>query len=96
MVAPAAARPSPDTPAYRSELDYCRAHVAQLAPPSARVTDVAAFCDCYADGAVAARLWELENAEANLGQEVRRPVAERTISLRDAKAAQVAAACVTH
>lgn len=68
--------------------------MAQLAPPGASVPDPEAFCACYADGAVTARLWELENAEANQGEEVRQPVAERTMALRNAKAAKVAAACV--
>ena len=90
----ALARQSPDAPAHGEELGYCRAHVAQLAPPDARVPDPEAFCACYADGAVKARLWELEKAEANVGEEVRQPVAERTIALHDAKAAQVAAACL--
>lgn len=90
----ALARQSPDAPAHGEELGYCRAHVAQLAPPDARVPDPEAFCACYADGAVKARLWELEKAEANVGEEVRQPVAERTIALHDAKAAKVAAACL--
>jgi hypothetical protein len=90
----ALARQSPDAPAHGEELGYCRAHVVQLAPPDARVPDPEAFCACYADGAVKARLWELEKAEANVGEEVRQPVAERTIALHDAKAAQVAAACL--
>ncbi len=90
----ALARQSPDAPAHGEELGYCRAHVAQLAPPNARVPDPEVFCACYANGAVKARLWELEKAEANVGEEVRQPVAERTIALHDAKAAQVAAACL--
>ncbi len=54
----------------------------------------ASFCACYADGAVTARLWELEKAEANQGEEVRQPVADRTISLHDRTSAAIAASCL--
>ncbi|GJE38384.1 hypothetical protein [Methylobacterium persicinum] len=93
---PAIARLSPNAPAHETELGLCRAHAAELAPPGTQIPDRGTFCACYADGAVEARLWELENAEANVGQDVQKPVAERTISLRDAKAAKVVSDCLKH
>lgn len=88
------ARESPNAPAHDVELAYCRSHVRQLAPPDTPVTNPSAFCACYADGAVKARLWELQNAEANVGEDVRQPVADRTMKRADAASAEVAAACL--
>lgn len=90
----APAREDPDAPARGAELRYCRTHVGQVAPPGARVADVEAFCACYADGAAKARLWELEQAEANLGEEVRQAVDARTRRLHAEKSAAVARACL--
>ena len=94
MALPACARESPDAPAHDAELRYCQAHIRQLAPPDTPVPNPVAFCACYADGAVKAHLWELENAEANVGEDVRQTVAKRTITLHDTLSAKVAGACL--
>ena len=92
--APALAHEDVDAPAREAELRTCRNHVEWVAPPDARVADTAAFCVCYADGAVKERLWQLEKAEANPGEEVRRTVWDRTISLHDRTSAAIAASCL--
>jgi hypothetical protein len=91
---PALAREDVNAPAREAELRTCLNHPDWIAPPDARIADRAAFCACYADGAVKDRLWELEKAEANQGEEVRREVADRTISLHDRRSAAIAAACL--
>lgn len=91
---PALAREDVDAPAREAELRSCLNHPEWVAPPDATIPDRAAFCACYADGAVRERLWELERAEANQGEEVRKPVADRTMSLHDRKSAAVAASCL--
>ena len=92
--APALAREDVNAPAREAELRTCLNHVEWVAPPDAVIADRASFCTCYADGAVKDRLWELEKAEANQGEEVRRPVADRTISLHARKSAAIAATCL--
>ncbi|MCJ2070237.1 hypothetical protein MKK75_15755 [Methylobacterium sp. J-030] len=91
---PALAREDVDAPARGAELRTCLNHPEWVAPPDAAIPDRAAFCACYADGAVKARLWELERAEANQGEEVRKPVVDRTITLHDRKSAEIAASCL--
>lgn len=91
---PALAREDVNAPARLAELRTCLNHPDWVAPPDAEIADRDSFCACYADGAVKARLWELERAEANQGEEVRRPVADRTISLHDRKSAAIAASCL--
>jgi hypothetical protein len=92
--APASARAGAAAPAREAELRTCMTHLEWVAPPGAVIADRAAFCGCYADSAVRAGLRDLERAEANPGQEVRQPVADRTIRLHDRKSAAVAAACL--
>ncbi|SDM75283.1 hypothetical protein SAMN05216360_103287 [Methylobacterium phyllostachyos] len=94
--APVVAREDVNAPAREAELRTCLNHTDWIAPPDATIADKAAFCNCYADGAVKDRLWELERAEANEGEEVRRSVADRTISLHDRKSAAIAASCLKH
>ncbi|MCJ2090732.1 hypothetical protein MKK88_32825 [Methylobacterium sp. E-005] len=90
----ALAREDVNAPAREAELRTCLNHPDWIAPPDAVIADRASFCACYAESAVTARLWELEKAEANQGEEVRRPVADRTISLHDRKSAAIAASCL--
>jgi hypothetical protein len=92
--APALAREDLNAPAREAELRTCLNHPAWVVSPDAVIADRASFCGCYADGAVKARLWELEKAEANEGEEVRRTVADRTISLHDRTSAAIAASCL--
>lgn len=91
---PAFSREDVNAPAREAELRTCLNHPDWVAPPDAVIADRASFCACYADGAVKERLWELEKAEANQGEEVRGPVAERTISLHNRKSAAIAASCL--
>jgi hypothetical protein len=93
---PALGREAVDAPAHAAELRTCLNHVEWVAQPDAVIADRSTFCACYAEGAVRARLWELERAEANQGEEVRHPVAGRTISLHDRKSAAIAASCLKH
>ncbi|WP_342104340.1 hypothetical protein [Methylobacterium sp. SI9] len=93
-IGPALAREDVNAPAREAELRTCLNHPDWVAPPDAVIADRASFCACYADGAVTARLWELEKAEANQGEEVRQPVADRTISLHDRTSAAIAASCL--
>jgi hypothetical protein len=92
--APALAREDVNAPAREAELRTCLNHVGWVAPPDTVIADKAAFCACYADGAVKDRLWELEKAEANEGEEVRRNVADRTMGLHDRRSAAIAASCL--
>lgn len=92
---PALARAGAAVPAREAELRTCMTRLEWVAPSGAAIADRPAFCGCYADGAVRAGLRDLEMAEANPGQEVRRPVADRTIRLHDRRSAAVAAACLT-
>ncbi len=92
--APAPARADAAVSAREAELRTCMAHLEWVRPPGAVIADRAAFCGCYAEGAVGAGLRDLEMAEANPGQEVRQPVADRTMRLHDRKSAAVAAACL--
>ncbi|MCJ2133230.1 hypothetical protein MKK69_03975 [Methylobacterium sp. J-026] len=92
--APVLAREDVNAPAREAELRTCLTHIDWIAPPDAAIADRATFCGCYADGAVKERLWELEKAEANAGEDVRQPVADRTIRLHDRKSAAIAAACL--
>lgn|GEM_PF-2799549 len=92
--APALARKDVNAPARQAELRTCLNHTDWIAPPDAVIADKVTFCGCYADGAVKDRLWELEKAEANAGEEVRQTVADRTISLHDRKSAAIAASCL--
>ncbi|WP_267354654.1 MULTISPECIES: hypothetical protein [unclassified Methylobacterium] len=92
--APAFAREDVNAPAREAELRTCLNHPDWIAPPDTGIADKAAFCACYADAAVKDRLCELEKAEANQGEAVRRPVADRTISLHDRTSAAIAASCL--
>lgn len=94
MTAPAMAREDVDAPARDAELRTCLDHIEWVAPPDAVIGDRVAFCACYADGAVKGRLWELERAEANVGEEVRSEVAGRTMRRHDRESAAIAASCL--
>lgn len=93
---PALAREDVNAPARAAELATCLNHPEWVVPPGTAISDRASFCACFADGAVKARLWELERAEANQGEEVRQRVVRRTIRLHDRRSAAIAASCLRH